>query len=109
MAASAASASERDDLTPLSPLIHGRARLLVLSYLATHAAGATFTELKVEAGLTDGTLSVHLSKLEAGGMVEIAKDFVGKRPRTVVKLSSGGRSRFQAYIDELKRIVPGLG
>ncbi len=101
--------SPKGDLTPLSPLIHGRARLLILSFLMPRTAGATFTEIKAEVGLTDGTLSVHLSELEKGGLVEITKRFVGKRPQTVVTVSEPGRQQFAAYVEELKRLVPGLG
>ncbi len=100
--------SPKGDPSPLSPLIHGRARLLILSFLMPRSAGATFTEIKAEVGLTDGTLSVHLSELEKGGMVEIAKRFVGKRPQTVVTVTGDGRSRFEAYVEELRRLVPGL-
>lgn len=100
--------SPKGDPSPLSPLIHGRARLLILSFLMPRSAGATFTEIKAAVGLTDGTLSVHLSELEKGGMVEIAKRFVGKRPQTVVTVTREGRSRFGAYVAELRRLVPGL-
>ncbi len=92
---------------PLSPLIHGRARLLILSHLIR--VGATpFTELRVRLGMTDGSLSVHLSKLEEGGVVEIVKEFVGKRPRTMIRISRRGRSLFNRYVQELRDIVPGL-
>ncbi len=101
--------SPKGDLTPLSPLIHGRVRLLILSFLMPRTAGATFSEIKAEVGLTDGTLSVHLSELEQGGLVEIAKRFVGKRPQTVVTMTGEGRTRFAAYVEELRRLVPGLG
>lgn len=101
--------SAKDDLTPLAPLIHGRARLLILSFLMPRTAGATFTEIKAEVGLTDGTLSVHLSELEKGGLVEITKRFVGKRPQTVAAMTQDGRARFAAYVEELRRVVPGLG
>lgn len=75
----------------------------------THRGGRTFTELKHDAGLTDGTLSVHLGKLEDGGLVEIRKEFVGRKPRTLVRMTAHGRRRFAAYVDELRRLVPGLG
>ena len=93
--------------TPLAPLIHGRVRLLVVSHLMRSGATA-FTELRSLLGLTDGTLSVHLATLEQGGAVEIVKEFVGKRPRTMVRLTPGGREMFARYVDDLKRIVPGL-
>jgi DNA-binding HxlR family transcriptional regulator len=93
--------------SPLSPLIHGRVRLLIISHLI-RTGPAAFMELRTLLGLTDGTLSVHLSKLEAGGVVEIEKRFEGKRPKTVVKLTRGGRTMFKAYVQELMEIVPGV-
>jgi DNA-binding transcriptional ArsR family regulator len=72
------------------------------------SAGASFTEIKAEVGLTDGTLSVHLSELVKGGLVELTKRFVGKRPQTVAAVTQEGRERFAGYVEELKRVVPGL-
>ncbi len=108
MAKSSSSVPPHGATAPLSPLIHGRARLLVLAQLVTHPGGRTFIELRSATGLTDGTLSVHLSKLEAGGMVEIRKEFEGKKPRTLVRMTAGGRERFDAYVAELRGLVPGL-
>jgi len=92
---------------PLQPLIHGRVRLLVLSRLVK-SGPSTFLELRAELGLTDGTLSVHLSRLAEGGVVELEKRFVGRKPQTVVKLTRGGRTRFKRYVRELREIVPGV-
>ena len=107
MGSTTPSSGSTGDGAPLSPLIHGRARLLILSHLVRVGATA-FTELRVLLGMTDGSLSVHLSKLEEGGVVEIEKAFVGKRPRTLVKISRRGRSLFNRYIQDLKDIIPGL-
>ncbi|HPF69675.1 MAG TPA: transcriptional regulator [Candidatus Krumholzibacteria bacterium] len=96
------------DRDPLSPLIHGRVRLLILSQLARAERPLAFTGLKNALGLTDGTLSVNLSKLEEGGLVTITKGFEGKRPRTLVKLTPAGSAQFGQYVEELKSIVPGL-
>ncbi len=92
---------------PLLPLIHGRARLLILSHLI-RVGPTPFTELRVLLSMTDGTLSVHLSKLEDGGVVEITKEFVGKRPRTQIRISRRGRAMFNRYLQELRDIIPGL-
>jgi DNA-binding MarR family transcriptional regulator len=93
---------------PLPPLIHGRVRLLVLSFLVRAARPVTFTETRKALGLTDGSLSVNLSKLEEGGLVEIVKGFAGRRPRTAVRLTAEGRRRFALYVADLQEIVPGL-
>ena len=98
----------REGEPPLSDLLHGRVRLLVMSALVRRGA-MSFTELRTAIGVTDGTLSVHLSKLEEGGVVEVIKGFEGKRPRTVVRPTRSGRARFRRYVEELRRIVPGLG
>ncbi len=96
-----------DDGAILSDLIHGRSRLLILSALS-RSGPQPFTELRARLGLTDGTLSVHLERLRRGGMVEMRKEFVERRPRTTVSLTEQGRERFAAYVEDLKRIVPGL-
>lgn len=93
---------------PLSLLIHGRARLLILSFLMRESRTHTFTELRDALGFTDGSLSVNLAKLEAGRLVQVKRVFVGRKPRTTVRISARGKREFGRYVDELKGIVPGL-
>lgn len=92
----------------LLPLIHGRVRLLVLSFLLRANRAVPFTALRDELRLTDGTLSVHLSKLEQGKLVKQEKSFVGKRPLTMVKVTARGRRLFLQYVEDLRSVVPGL-
>lgn len=92
----------------LLPLIHGRVRLLVLSFLLRAGRAVPFTSLRDELRLTDGTLSVHLSKLEDGKLVKQEKSFVGKRPLTMVKMTARGRRLFLQYVEDLRNVVPGL-
>jgi len=94
---------------PLSPLIHGRVRLLILSFLLRANKAHAFTSLRNALNLTDGTLSVHLSKLEEGGLVSIEKTFEGKKPLTLVRVTPQGKRLFKQYVADLKGIVPGLG
>ncbi len=94
---------------PLSPLIHGRARLLILSFLLRGRKAVPFTELRKGLGFTDGSLSVHISKLEEGELVQVEKTFEGKRPLTLIKVTVKGRRKFKQYINDLVDIVPGLG
>ncbi len=92
----------------LLPLIHGRVRLLVLSFLLRGKKAVPFTGLRDELRLTDGTLSVHLSKLEQGKLIKQEKTFVGRKPLTMVKVTARGRRQFQQYVMDLKQVVPGL-
>jgi DNA-binding HxlR family transcriptional regulator len=92
----------------LSPLIHGRVRLLILGHLLRARKAHTFTDVRNAVNLTDGTLSVHLSKLEEGGVVTIEKTFEGKKPRTLVRVTPTGRRMFKQYVEDLREVLPGL-
>ena len=94
---------------PLAPLIHGRARLLILSFLLRAPRAHPFTYLRDQLGYSDGALSVNLTKLEDGGLVRLTRAFVGKKPQTMVRITPKGKRQFQQYVQQLKGIVPGLG
>jgi DNA-binding MarR family transcriptional regulator len=90
----------------LDRLIHERARLAILSSLATaNDAGLTFNDLKDLCALTDGNLSRQLQMLKEASMVEIEKGTSGNRPQTLCRLTRTGRKRFLEYIAELERVV----
>lgn len=94
------------DISGLDETIHGRVRLGVMAYLSS-ATEADFPALRDRLALTDGNLSVHLSKLEAAGYVAIDKRFVGKKPVTRVRLTEPGRAAFLGYLDSMARLVEG--
>jgi DNA-binding MarR family transcriptional regulator len=80
----------------LDRLVHEPARLAVLTALsASHSADFLFLQRVL--GLTKGNLSAHISKLEAAGLVDITKEFVGKKPRTVLSLSATGREAIDRH------------
>jgi len=91
-------------LASLDKLIHEPARLAVISILDT-VEKADFLYLQRATGLTKGNLSVHLQKLEEGGLIEIQKTFQGKYPRTLCKLTQNGKTGFQAYKEQMKGIL----
>jgi DNA-binding MarR family transcriptional regulator len=93
----------------LERVIHERARLSILSSLASHADGLIFNDIKRYCALTDGNLSRQLSLLEQEGFVEIWKGQRNNRPCTLVKMTETGRRRFMEYIAELERIVQQAG
>jgi DNA-binding transcriptional ArsR family regulator len=89
----------------LDRLIHERARLAILSSLATHERGLTFNDLKDLCALTDGNLSRQLQLLKEAGLVEIEKGTSGNRPQTISRLTRTGRKRFLEYVTELEKVV----
>jgi DNA-binding HxlR family transcriptional regulator len=89
----------------LERLIHERARLSILSSLASHAQGLLFNDLKALCSLTDGNLSRQLQVLQEAGFVEVWKGFKNKRPQTLCRLTADGRKRFIEYITTLENVV----
>jgi DNA-binding transcriptional ArsR family regulator len=89
-----------DGFAALDRTIHEPARLALLTALSG-CVSADFLLLQRVTGLTKGNLSVHLSKLEAAGLVEITKEFVGKKPRTVVSLTDLGAEAVQQHWQRL--------
>jgi DNA-binding MarR family transcriptional regulator len=47
-------------------------------------------------------------RLEEAGYVEIVKDFVDRKPHTMVKLSAAGRRAFDAYRRQMKSLFADL-
>jgi DNA-binding MarR family transcriptional regulator len=92
------------DIEKIDEVIHGRVRLGVMAYLAA-ADTAEFNELKAKLGATDGTLSVHLRKLEEAGYIAIEKTFRDRRPLTRARLTLTGRKAFRAYLDALGKLT----
>lgn len=94
-------------LTAIDKLIHEPARLMIMAYLYV-VESADFVFLVRQTGLTWGNLSAHLSKLEAAGYVVIEKEFVGKKPHTMLHLTEEGRTAFQAYRQSMKQVLDDL-
>ena len=96
--------SPRFEVAKLDDVIHGRLRLGVMAYLA-NAEVADFNELKSVLEVTQGNLSVQLRKLEEAGYVAIEKGFLGRKPRTRVRLTPAGRKAFAVYLDALAKLI----
>ncbi|HKS66811.1 MAG TPA: transcriptional regulator [Candidatus Acidoferrales bacterium] len=89
------------------PLIHQPARLKIVAALKALPARERleFVRLRAIVAMTDGNLGAHIVTLEQAGYVEVEKDFVGKKPRTRVRLSKTGRRAFENYVAFLREIV----
>jgi len=89
----------------LERAIHEKARLGIMTSLASSPRGLLFNDLKELCSLTDGNLSRHLQVLQDEALVEVWKGFHKKRPQTLVRLTDEGRRRFADYIASLERVV----
>ena len=94
-------------LKELNPLLHSQLRLSIMSLLLT-VEEAEFVYLKEKTQATAGNLSVQLDKLSEAGYVSVEKSFVGKKPRTVCRITSAGRAAMAEYVEALKGYFVGL-
>ncbi|HTP40628.1 MAG TPA: transcriptional regulator [Steroidobacteraceae bacterium] len=90
-------------------LIHQPLRLKIMAVLNAHPEkeGIEFARLKAIVDATDGNLGAHLATLEKAAYIAVAKDFVGKKPRTRVSISRDGRRAFEQHVAYLKEILEG--
>jgi DNA-binding transcriptional ArsR family regulator len=90
-----------EEIVGLDKLIHEPARLAIMAILST-VESADFLALHRLTGLTSGNLSVHLSKLAEGGLITYDKQFVGKKPKTQVKITEKGQEALEKHWAQLE-------
>lgn len=91
----------------LNPLLHSQLRLAIMSILLS-VEEADFVFLREKTKSTAGNLSVQLDKLGEARYIEIEKSFVGKKPRTLCRITSQGREAMVEYVEALKTYLTGL-
>ena len=89
----------------LDRVLHEKARLGIMTSLVTRPEGVLFSELKRLCTLTDGNLSRHLDVLQEAALVEAWRGAETGRPQTLYRLTTEGRARFVAYLEELEQVV----
>ncbi len=98
---------ELQHISEIDKLIHEPSRLAIMAQLYV-VQSADFLFLLPQTGLTTGNLSRHISKLEEAGYVKVEKEFVGKKPHTILQLTEEGRAVFKKYLENMKQIVDEL-
>lgn len=88
----------------LNPLLHSQLRLAVMSILM-NVEEADFVYLREKTESTAGNLSVQLDKLSSAGYISVEKGFVGKKTRTVCRITEEGRKAFEDYVEALKQYI----
>ena len=96
--------NDLSELMDIDKDIHEPARLMILSHLFV-LESADFVFLRGQTSLTWGNLSSHITKLEEKGFVATKKEFVRKKPRTMIELTDKGRKAFLHYREVMKKIL----
>jgi DNA-binding HxlR family transcriptional regulator len=94
------------DLPPIEKIdsiIHEPGRLMIMAHLFV-VDSADFLFLKQQTRLTWGNLSAHLSRLEAAGYIDVEKEFVEKKPHTILHLTEKGRTAFHRYRQTMRQM-----
>ena len=107
MATEKSSSNVPESILEIDKVIHEPARLMIMAYLYV-VESADFVFLVRQTGLTWGNLSAHLSKLETAGYVDIEKEFVGKKPHTMLNLTEEGRAAFREYRQRITQVFEDL-
>jgi DNA-binding MarR family transcriptional regulator len=102
------SRDEALDAKDIDKLIHEPARLLIMTQMYV-VEEADFVYLMRKTGLTWGNLSSHMTKLETAGYIDVEKEFVEKKPHTILRLTEDGRKAFQQYRKKMKKVLNETG
>ncbi|MFC1563324.1 winged helix-turn-helix domain-containing protein [candidate division KSB1 bacterium] len=97
----------QNSVDKIDKLIHEPSRFLIMANLYV-LKSADFLFLINQTGMTQGNLSSHLSKLENAGYIKIEKEFVGKRPHTILSITKEGRASFQEYRIKMKSFLDSI-
>jgi DNA-binding MarR family transcriptional regulator len=90
-------------------IIHQSLRLRIMASLNAlpRSEKLEFTRLKAILKATDGNLGAHIATLEGAGYVLVEKDFVDKKPRTRISMTTAGRRAFEAHVGYLRTLLDG--
>jgi DNA-binding HxlR family transcriptional regulator len=92
------------DFNGLDTAVHGPIRLGVLTALQINGP-MDFSALKKWLEVTDGSLGMHLQKLEEIRYITAKKEFVGRRPRTTYELTPKGGKSLAKYLDSMQKLL----
>ena len=85
-------------------LMLSKTRLGIISALIS-GDKLEFTYLRNSLELSDGNLSVQISKLEEAGYIKVEKIFVDRKPKTFCKITAKGRNALVRLLKHLEKMV----
>ena len=92
------------DFNGLDTTVHGPIRLGAMTALQIDGE-LDFTTIKKRLQVTDGSIGIHLQKLEEVGYIKSKKAFVRRRPKTTYKLTATGRKALIKYLESMQKLL----
>jgi DNA-binding HxlR family transcriptional regulator len=94
----------KDIISGLNKVFDSRVRLGIMSVLMVNES-YDFNSLKESLNVTDGNLASHLKALEAKGMIQVTKQFVGRKPNTTYSATEDGMELFRKHLKALEDLL----
>jgi len=94
----------KEIISKLNKQFESRVRLGIMSVLMVNES-IDFTGLRDLLDVTDGNLSSHLTALEKSKLIEMHKQFVGRKPNTSYRITKNGRNAFSEHLEFLARLI----
>lgn len=94
----------KDILSGLNKVFDSRVRLGIMSVLMVNDS-VDFNTMKELLDVTDGNLASHLKALEKEEVIEVRKQFVGRKPNTSYRVTPSGAKLFKEHIDALEKLI----
>jgi DNA-binding MarR family transcriptional regulator len=94
----------KEIINKLNKQFESRVRLGIMSVLVVNES-VDFNTLKELLDVTDGNLASHLAALEKSNMIEVIKQFIGRKPNTRYMITGYGRAAFREHLDYLSKLI----
>jgi DNA-binding HxlR family transcriptional regulator len=94
----------KDIISGLNKVFDSRVRLGIMSVLMVNE-NADFNTIKQLLDVTDGNLASHLKALEKENIIEVKKQFLGRKPNTSYQVTTLGQKLFKEHIDALEKLI----
>ena len=91
-------------LKNINKLFESRVRLGIMSMLMVND-WLDFNTLKEMLAVTDGNLASHLAALEKNQLIEVKKQFVGRKPKTSYTATDYGTQAFKQHLNALEQLI----
>lgn len=91
-------------ISNLSKAFESRIRLGIMSILMLND-WVDFKSLKEYLDITDGNLASHLKALTEKELIEIKKQFIGRKPNTSYRATTTGKKLFKQHIAAIERLL----
>ena len=91
-------------ISGLNKFFDSRIRLGIMAILSVNDF-LDFNTLKELLDITDGNLASHLKALEKNELIEVQKQFVGRKPNTTYCSTPFGKEMFRQHLNALEKII----